>query len=101
MKTDLQFEFTAALWKSTGQGAWFFVTLPKDASAQIRFFTSSNKTAWGSVRVAVQIGKSQWNTSLFPDKKSGCYFLPIKAMVRKKEKVDTGDRVKVRLEAAV
>jgi Domain of unknown function (DUF1905) len=101
VKTDLNFEFTASLWKSTGQGAWVFVTVPKDASAQIKFFTSANKTAWGSVRVAVQIGQSRWNTSLFPDKKSGCYFLPIKATVRKKDKLDTGDRVKVQLEVAV
>jgi len=101
LKTDLHFEFTAALWKSTGQGAWHFVTVPKALSEEVKFFTSANKIAWGSVRVSVRIGQSQWNTSLFPDKKSGCYFLTIKAAVRKNEKLDTGDTVTVQLEAAV
>ncbi len=101
LKHDLHFEFTAALWLYSGKAAWHFVTLPLDASVQIKFFTSANNTAWGSVRVSAGIGQSQWNTSLFPDKKSGCYFLPIKAAVRKNEKLDTGDTVTVQLEAAV
>lgn len=101
MQHDLNFEFTAALWKSTGQGAWYFITVPVAASEQIKFFTSVNKTAWGSVRVAVHIGQSQWNTSLFPDKKSGCYFLPIKAVVRKAEEISTHDEVRIKLDVLI
>ncbi|MDQ7019399.1 MAG: DUF1905 domain-containing protein [Robiginitomaculum sp.] len=101
LKPDLQFEFTAALWLYPGKAAWHFVTVPKAISEEIKFFTSANKTAWGSVRVGVRIGQSQWNTSLFPDKKSGCYFLPIKAEIRKKEKISTGDALDIQLDVLV
>ena len=45
------------------------------------------KRGWGSVRVKVTLGKTKWDTSIFPDKKSGTYLLPIKAEVRIKEHV--------------
>ncbi|MBL4807625.1 MAG: DUF1905 domain-containing protein [Rhodobacteraceae bacterium] len=101
MQHDLSFTFTAALWLYPGKEAWHFVTVPKALSEEIKLFTSTNKTAWGSVRVAVQIGQSQWNTSLFPDKKSGCYFLPLKAAVRKKEKISTNDEVSIQLDVLI
>jgi hypothetical protein len=31
------------------------------------------------------VGKTEWDTSIFPDKKSGVYLLPTKASVRKAE----------------
>ncbi|PHS29174.1 MAG: hypothetical protein COA85_01405 [Robiginitomaculum sp.] len=101
LKPDLHFEFSAALWLYPGKAAWHFVTVPKAISEEIKFFTSANKTAWGSVRVSVCIGQSQWNTSLFPDKRSGCYFLPIKAEIRKKEKISPHDEVSIRLDVLV
>ena len=97
----MHFKFTAALWLYAGKAAWHFVTVPKAISEEIKFFTSTNKTAWGSVRVGVQTGESQWNTSLFPDQKSGCYFLPIKAEIRKKEKISTGDMPCIQLNVLV
>jgi Domain of unknown function (DUF1905) len=101
LKPDLNFKFSAALWLYPGKAAWHFVTVPESISEEIKFFTSTNKTAWGSVRVSVQIGQSQWSTSLFPDKKSGCYFLPIKAVIRKKEKISTGDTLDIQLNVLV
>ena len=101
LKPDLNFKFTAALWLYPGKAAWHFVTVPKAISEEIKFFTSTNKAAWGAVRVAVQIGQSQWNTSLFPDKKSGSYFLSLKAAVRKKEKISTDDEVLIQMDVLV
>lgn len=42
---------------------------------------------WGSLPVMATIGKTSWKTSIFPDKKSESYLLPLKAEVRKKEKI--------------
>ncbi len=101
MKTDLHFEFEAMLWLYQGKAAWHFITLPAELSEQIRFFTSGNKTAWGSVRVSVTIGDTKWNTSIFPDSKLGSYGLPVKAAVRKAQNIQVGDVVSVRLDVVL
>lgn len=97
MKPDIDFTFTAELWEYKGKGAWHFATLPPDESAQIKFF-HPRKMGWGSVRVKVRIGNTEWTTSVFPDSKTGAYVLPVKADVRKKEKIVAGDNVKIKLE---
>jgi Domain of unknown function (DUF1905) len=50
---------------------------------------------FGSVRVQVRIGETVWVTSVFPEKVSGSYLLPVKKAVRAEEGIDDGDRVKV------
>jgi hypothetical protein len=92
---DLSFTFDAPLWLWTGKGAWHFVTVPKDISAQINYFTQ--RPGFGSVRVTVQIKDLRWKTSIFPDAKSGCYFLPVKAEVRNKLGLVAGSSVVVDL----
>ena len=44
-------------------------------------------------RVAVTIGDTSWNTSVFPHKESGGWLLPVKAAVRKAEGLAEGDAV--------
>lgn len=95
---DLDFTFEADIWLWAGKAAWHFITVPQDHSEEIRFFFKG-KRGFGSVPVQVTIGETRWTTSIFPDKKSGCYFLPVKAEVRKKEKIAAGDTVTVRLKA--
>jgi len=70
--------------------------VPAEISQQIRFLQGRTK-GFGSIRVSCRIGGSNWNTSLFPDKASGCYFLPIKADVRKAEALSTGNSVAIGL----
>jgi Domain of unknown function (DUF1905) len=93
--------FTATCWLYSGKGAWYFVTLPEKDAAEISYFSKAlnggKRTGWGSVRVSVQIGKTCWDTSLFPDSKSKSYLLPLKAAVRKAENIMDGRSVKVRL----
>jgi hypothetical protein len=55
---------------------------------------------FGSVRVHVRIGQTVWATSVFPEKASGSYLLPVKKSVRDSEGIDDGDRVTVRLDLA-
>ena len=55
------------------------------------------QNGFGSVRVAVTIGSTTWKTSLFPSKE-GAYLLPIKAEVRKKERIAAGDAVPLTFE---
>ena len=93
--------FTSPCWLYAGKGAWYFVTLPPDSAAEISYFSKTlnggKRTGWGSVRVTVQVGETVWQTSLFPDSKNKSYVLPIKAAVRKAEKIIEDQTVKVRV----
>lgn len=88
--------FKGKLWLWQGKGAWHFVTLPKDESRRIKFFAGPRR-GWGSIRVVAQIGKTAWRTSIFPDKKSGAYLLPVKAELRGKENLEAGRTLSVKL----
>src|SRR5262249_7825443 len=71
-------EFTAELWAwdARRNDSWTFVSLPVDASDDIRDRTGDKRRGFGSVRVRVTIGTSTWTTSVFPDSGSGAYVLP-------------------------
>jgi hypothetical protein len=75
---------------------WFFVTVPAEQSRDRKAISGLVTYGWGVIPVHVQIGKSEWQTSLFP--KDGRYLVPIKASVRKAENLGEGDSVTVRLE---
>lgn len=89
--------FKAPLWQWTGKGSWHFITVPEDVSGMIRM-SVPQKAGFGSVRVSASIDGHKWKTSLFPDAKSGCYFLPVKAEVRRKTGIAAGDLAEVTLE---
>ena len=93
----MRFRFTAPLWQWSGDGAWFFVTLPEEAADDIREVPRMPR-GFGSVRVRVTVGGSTWSTSVFPDTKRGSYLLPVKKAVRTAEGVGDGDDVDVSLE---
>lgn len=94
----MEYEFTAKLWLYNGKAAWHFITLPQDIADEIREIFSSDRIGWGSIRVSVTIGRTRWNTSIFPDKKSKSYLLPVKTEVRHENSLADGDETKVRLQ---
>jgi hypothetical protein len=85
----------------TMKGSWYFITIPKKQSAIIKKTFGESARGWGSLRVKATIGKTNWNTSIFPDKKLEAYLLPIKAEVRKKEEIRDGDNVHLVLEIRI
>lgn len=90
-------EFEAVLFEYSGKGSWHFVTLPADVGFAIRCATESNRSGWGMVAVTAEIADIAFRTSLFPDKASASYLLPVKAAVRKSGQMRAGDRLKVRV----
>ncbi len=98
MSVAHSYNFKSKLWLYPGKAAWYFITLPKKQSDQIRFLAFNSKSAWGSIRVSAKIGGTSWQTSIFPDTKAGAYLLPVKAEVRRKEKIEAGSTVAVTLE---
>lgn len=87
------YKIKAKVWLYPGMAGWHFVTLPKKQSNEIKELFSGMSGGWGSLPVIVTIGKTSWKTSIFPDKKTEAYLLPLKSEVRKKEKIVNGDTI--------
>ena len=88
----MRFTFDAELWEYQGENPWVFVTLPIDVADEIDEGVQV-KGGFGSVKVEVTLGSSTWRTSLFPDKESGSFVLPVKRQVRAAEGAEIGDVV--------
>lgn len=95
---------TAKLWIWTTDKApasWHFLTITGEvaeaihALALMRRLEFGRKRGWGSMKVRATIGDTSWETSIFPDKDSGGWMLPVKADVRKAEGMVAGDKVTV------
>ena len=87
--------FRAKVWTQDSTGTWHFVTLPAILSARIRTLTTGLRKPFGSFRVKALIGLTSWETSLFADQKREAFLLPVKADVRRKEKITIGDTIEV------
>lgn len=96
MDINYSYNFTAEVWPYPGPGSWHFITVPLDISEEIKSL-QVKRPGFGAVKVQVLIGGTAWQTSLFPDKESGCYFLPVKAAVRKREQLAPGVEALVEL----
>ena len=97
----IDFRFSAPLWRWKGDGAWHFVTVPDDISVALKALSPDAKRGFGSVRVRVKTGQTEWKTSVFPDKSSGCYLLPVKKEVRKVENLTVDRSAEYELELAL
>ena len=96
MLSDQTYSFKSKLWLyKGGKASWHFITVPEEQSAQIKFFNEGFTAGWGSIPVKVTIGSTTWKTSIFPNKKTGTYFLPVKAEIRKKENLKIDDVIDV------
>lgn len=96
---NFTYTFVTKLWKYSGEGAWYFVSLPKEYSDEIQDFTHGWKNkGFGTVKVIASVGAVSWSTSVFPDKKRGTYLMPIKKEIRSKLNVEEGDEIKLSLE---
>lgn len=98
---ELVVDFSGECWVWRAEkGTWHFITLPESASEEIQFFNSQDTTkkrGWGSVKVKASIGKTEWETSIFPHKSLKSFILPVKAAVRKAEAINSGENVSVKL----
>ena len=91
----MDLEFAGELWYWRGPAPFHFVTVPEEACVGLRAMAALVSYGWGMIPASVHIGKSQWDTALFP--KDGRYVLPVKDVVRKAEGLSLGDPVNVRV----
>ncbi len=89
----VSFSAKVVIW--TGNLGWHFVYLPKDIAVKIR---KTQKTYGGGfVRVLAKVGKTSWQTSLFPYTREETYLVALKKAVREKEDIFAGETITVRL----
>lgn len=92
----MQIEFTGTVLFWRGPAPYFFVAVPEGPSRDIKSISHLVTYGWGVIPVRARIGRTEFETSLFP--KDGRYLLPLKVMVRKAENLAEGDEVTVRME---
>lgn len=84
------------LWLYPGEAGWYFVTLPAEVADDIDEMVGE-RAGFGSIPVEVTVGESTWKTSIFPDKQSASFVLPIKKAIRQQENLEADSPVTVRL----
>jgi len=87
------YKLKSKVWLYPGMAGWHFLSVDKKSSMAIKAAHAPKvRRGWGSIKVKVKLGTSEWATSIFPDK-GGSYLLPLKAAVRKKEGIFADDQV--------
>lgn len=95
MKKSVHYTMTEKVYLYPGESAvWHFVQITKKFGLEIKEKFGKNRRGFGSISVEVTLGKTIWKTSIFPDKYSGSYILPLKASVRKAEGIQDGEKIK-------
>ena len=89
----MTFDFDATIWFWRGPAPWYFVTVPPEQCLALKDVLRFVTYGWGMIPATVRIGKTEYKTALWP--KDGAYIVPIKAAVRRAEKIDEGDTIAV------
>lgn len=95
MPGKIKYKFSEKVWQHSSPVGWYFVSLPKNISKEIREALRSEEEGWGRLKAAAEIGKSVWKTAIWFDTKMNTYLLPLKADIRKKESIETGKTITV------
>lgn len=90
---SLSYTLRSTVWVYPGMAAWRFLGIPEKEGREIKERVGAHARGWGSLPVTVTIGATTWNTSIFPDKKSGSYLLPLKVKVRNAENISDNSEV--------
>ena len=91
------FTFVAEVWLWPGTSPWHFVSLPEDVADLFAASSEGRERRFGSVPVEVTVGDLTWRTSVFPDKKSGTFLLPLRKQVRQHLDCTVGDTLQVKI----
>lgn len=95
MTGQIKYNFSEKVWQYASPGGWYFISLPENIAKEIRGNLKSEEESWGRLKATAEIGKSQWKTAIWFDTKMNTYLLPLKADIRKKEKIEIGNSIDV------
>jgi hypothetical protein len=89
------YTFTSTVWRHPSTNGWYFAQLPKKLAKEIRDALKGEEEGWGRLKTRARIGESEWRTAIWFDTKMDTYLLPIKADIRKQERIVDGGSVEV------
>src|SRR3989344_878638 len=107
-RKKFKFKSKVIVWPSGYQkddsGNWRFARVPEKISDKIKELQvkeikkGRKRRGWGAVYARAKIGKSEWVTSVFPDRHSATYILPLKKQIRYEENLYDGIDINVSIE---
>ncbi len=97
MEGKIKYGYSTKIWKHNAPGGWYFVSLPKKLSKEIRQNLKWQEEGWGRMKAFAQIGESKWETAIWFDTKKGAYILPIKAEIRKKANLKIDQNIEMNI----
>lgn len=97
MKGKIKFEFSTKMWKHNSPGGWYFVSIPKKISKEIRENLKWQEEGWGRMKAVAQIDSLDWETAIWFDTKMDTYILPIKVEIRNKTKLEIDKNITMTL----
>ena len=95
----MRLTLSAPIVEWRGPAPFYWVEVGSEDCQEIASIAAMITYGWGVLPVTVRLGKSVFTTSIMP--RNGGYLVPLKAAVRKAEKVELGDVVTLALEFAV
>ncbi len=90
MPSDNTYLFRGKVWVYR---SWHMVSLPEDVSVGLKKLYRGLTAGFGSLPVEATIGDTTWQTSIFPEDRTGPFMLPLKLLVRKQERFGEGDTI--------
>ncbi|MEI6659890.1 MAG: DUF1905 domain-containing protein [bacterium] len=100
-KQSFKFKSKVIVWGGNphDHSAWRFARVPERVSAKIKKMQEGRmRRGWGAVYAHALIRESEWQTSIFPDRHSATYVLPLKKSVRKAEGLYDDMEIKVSMD---
>jgi hypothetical protein len=96
-----KFKSKVIVWRSgiekeDDSGSWRFARVPEKISTEIKEMQKGKlRRGWGAIYAKAKIKKSEWVTSIFPDRYSPTYILPLKKQIRYQENLYDGIEINV------
>lgn len=89
------YKIKGKVWRWPGVGGWHFVYVEKSLTEKIKKEGARYKYGSGFIAIKAKVGKSEWDTALFPHTKEQVYLISIKQKIRTKEEIFEGDNIEV------
>jgi len=97
MTGKIKYSFSTKMWKHAPTGGWYFVSLPKAISKEIRENLKWQEEGWGRMKAIAQYEEHTWETAIWFDTKADTYLLPIKAEIRKKSNLEINTSIQMNI----
>jgi hypothetical protein len=95
--SKIKYVFRNTVWQHSGPGGWFFISIPKVISSQIRELHRSEEEGWGRLKAVAKVDELEWETAVWFDSKKQEYLLPLKSKIRKELRIEIGNEVTVEI----